>query len=191
MDASRLGRGEMVAAGSAVVLFIVMFFGWFKFPSEINGIATGVNLAAAAGVDTSINAWQSYDFTDLILMLTIIVTVGTAISAAMARDVALPVATSALVTGLGILSFIFVGWSIINTPSSGPIDLDRGIWVFVGLVLTAGIAYGGWMSMQEEGTSFGAQADRLQGDDPPPPPPPPPAASPPAGGPPAGGPPAA
>jgi hypothetical protein len=178
----------MIAAGSAVVLFIVMFFGWFKFPDTINGVPTGVNLAAAAGVDTSINAWQSYDFTDLILMLTIIVTVGTAIAAAMAREVTLPVATSALVTGLGALSFVFVAWSIINTPSSGPIDLDRGIWVFVGLVLTAGIAYGGWMSMQEEGTSFGDQADRLQdrGDAPPPPPPPaPPAAGPPAGGPPA------
>jgi hypothetical protein len=184
----------MIAGVSAVILFIVMFLGWFKFPDEINGQATGVDLAAAAGVDTSFNAWQSYDFTDLVLLLTIIVTIGTAVSAAMAREIRLPVAASALVAGLGILSFLFVGWSIINTPSSGPIDLDRGIWVFIGLILTAGIAYGGWMAMQEEGTSFGAQADRLGNDDPPPPPPPPPppaAGGPPAGGPPAGGPPAA
>jgi hypothetical protein len=186
METSRLGRGEMIAAVSAVVLFIVMFLGWFKFPDEINGQATGVDIAAAAGVDTTFNAWQSYDFTDLILLLTIIVTIGTTVSAAMAREIALPVAASALVAGLGILSFVFVGWSIINTPSSGPIDLDRGIWVFIGLILTAGIAYGGYVSMQEEGTSFGAQADNLGGNDPPPPPPPPPpAANPPAGGPPA------
>jgi hypothetical protein len=191
METSRLGRGEMIAGVSAVILFIVMFLGWFKFPDTINGVSTGVDLAAAAGVDTTFNAWQSYDFTDLILLLTIIVTIGTVVSAAMAREITLPVAASALVTGLGILSFVFVLWSIINTPSSGPIDLDRGIWVFVGLILTAGIAYGGWVSMQEEGTSFGAQADRLGGGGDPPPPPPPPAAGPPAGGPPAGGPPAA
>lgn len=191
MDTNRLGRGEMIAGISAVILFIVMFLGWFKFPDTINGVATGVDLAAAAGVDTTFNAWQSYDFTDLILLLTIIVTIGTVVSAAMAREITLPVAASALVTGLGILSFVFVLWSIINTPSSGPVDLDRGIWVFVGLILTAGIAYGGWVSMQEEGTSFGAQADRLGGGGDPPPPPPPPAAGPPAGGPPAGGPPAA
>ena len=186
MDSSRLGRGEMIAAVSAVLLFIVMFFGWFSFPDEINGQATGVDLASAAGIDTSFNAWQSYDFTDLILMVTILVTIGTAVMAASAREVALPVAASALVAGLGILSVIFVLWSIINTPSSGPVDLDRGIWVFIGLIFTAGIAYGGWMAMQEEGTSFSAQTDRVGGDDPPPPPPPPPpAASPPAGGPPA------
>jgi hypothetical protein len=182
MDSSRLGRGEMIAAVSAALLFIVMFFGWFSFPDEINGVATGVDVASAAGVDTSFNAWQSYDFTDLILVVTILVTLGTAVSAAMAREVTLPVAASALVAGLGILSLVFVLWSIINTPSSGPVDLDRGIWVFVGLILTGGIAYGGWMSMQEEGASFSVQGGDAP---PPPPPPPPPAASPPAGGPPA------
>jgi hypothetical protein len=83
------------------------------------------------------------------------------VATAMACDVAMPVAVSALTAGLGILSFIFVGWSIINTPSEGPVDLSRELWVFVGLVLTAGIAYGGWMAMREEGTSFGDQADRF------------------------------
>ena len=34
--------------------------------------------------------------------------------------------------------------------------------VFLGLIAAAGIAYGGWASMQEEGTSFGAQAENLQ-----------------------------
>jgi hypothetical protein len=157
-----------------------MFFNWFSLPDEIDGVATGVGLAEAAGIDTGINAWQAYDFTDLILMLTIIVAAGGAVATLMARDVALPVAASAITAGLGILSLVFVAFSILNTPSEGPIDLDRSWGVFVGLLLTAGIAYGGWMSMQEEGTSFGDQVDRAQGGGPPPPP----AAPPPAGGPP-------
>ena len=161
MDAGRLGRGEAIAGVSAALLFIVMFLGWFGVPEEINGVPTGVGFAEAAGIDTTFNAWQSYDFTDLLLLVTIVVAVGGAIATLMARDVAMPVAVSALTAGLGILSFIFVGWSIINTPSEGPVDLDRKLWLFVGLVLTIGIAYGGWMAMREEGTSFSDQADRF------------------------------
>jgi hypothetical protein len=161
MDTGRLGRGEAIAGVSAALLFIVMFLGWFGVPEEVNGVPTGVGFAEAAGIDTTFSAWQSYDFTDLLLLVTIVVAVGGAIATLMARDVAMPVAVSALTAGLGILSFIFVGWSIINTPSEGPVDLDRELWVFVGLVLTVGIAYGGWLAMREEGTSFSDQADRF------------------------------
>jgi hypothetical protein len=185
MDADRLGRGEQIAGACAVVLFIVMFFNWFSFPNADQ---------APPGFDTGFNAWQSYDFTDLILLVTIIVAAGGAVATMMARDVALPVAASAVTAGLGILSFVFVGFSILNTPSFGALgvnlDLDRSWGVFVGLLLTAGIAYGGWQSMQEEGTSFGDQVDRVGGGDGGAAPPPPPPAAPPPSDPPAGPPPA-
>ena len=175
MEADRLGRGEQIAGICAALLFIVMFFTWFKVP--------GADQVEAAGFDAGANAWQSYDFTDLILIVTILVAAGGAIATMMARDVALPVAASAITAGLGILSFVFVGFSIINTPSFGAgafdIDLDRGWGVFAGLILTAGIAYGGWLSMQEEGTSFGHQYDQATGGDDAPPPPPPAAPPPP------------
>ncbi len=185
MDSGRLGRGETIAGVCAVLLFIVMFFGWFSLPGP-DEVATP--FGGTISFDASANAWQSYDFTDLLLLVTIVVAVGGAVATAMARDVALPVAVSALTAGLGILSFVFVLFSIINTPSEAGIDFDREIWVYVGVVLTAGIAYGGWMAMQEEGTSFSEQPDRVQnragdattgGDSAPPPPPPPP---PPSGG---------
>lgn len=193
MDSARLGRGEMIAGVCAAILFIVMFLGWFGAPDEIDGVPTGIDLAEAAGIDTTASAWQAYDFTDFVLLVTIVVAVGGAIATMMARDVAIPVAVSALTAGLGILSFVLVGWSIINTPSEGSIDSTREIWVFVGLLLTAGIAYGGWESMREEGTSFGEQADPVQDrvgrDDPGEPPPPPPAStSPPPSSPPPQGP---
>ena len=179
MDADRLGRGEQIAGICAVLLFIVMFFNWFELP--------GVDQAEALGVevDAGINAWQAYDFTDLILLVTIVVAAGGAVATLMARDVALPVAASAITAGLGILSFVFVAFSILNTPSGGAVDLDRSWGVFVGLLLTAGIAYGGWNSMQEEGTTFGDQYDRAAGGGDPPsppaaPPPPPSGGAPPA-----------
>jgi hypothetical protein len=74
--------------------------------------------------------------------------------------------------------------SIISPPDLGVdlsgtgIDHTRKIGVWLGLIAAAGIAYGGWRAMQEEGTSFGGEADRFRGapDEgtsagPPPPPP--------------------
>ena len=75
---------------------------------------------------------------------------------------------------------------IISPPDGGAAFASTSaasIGVFLGLIAAAGVAYGGWMAMQEEGASFSAQADRLGGGDAPPPPPPPPAPPPSAAGP--------
>jgi hypothetical protein len=88
----------------------------------------------------------------------------------------LPVAMSAITAGLGFLSVLTIAYRILDTP----FDASRKYGVFLGLIAAAGVAYGGWVAMQEEGTSFGDQADRLGGGGDPPPPPPP--AQPPAGG---------
>ncbi len=173
MDTNRLGRGEMIAAVCAVVLLLVMFiFSWFGIGGDLGAIA------AAADVDTGANAWQSFGFIDIVLFITILVAIGLAVMKANAQSPNLPVAGSALVAGLGILSLLLLLYRVIDTPY----DADREIGIFLGLLLTAGIAYGGWEAMREEGTSFGAQGDRLQnrdrtpgsstGRDVPPPPPP-------------------
>ena len=64
----------------------------------------------------------------------------------------------------------------LDIPVGLRLDVSRKIGVFLGLIAAVGIAYGGWRAMQEEGTSFGDQADRVGGDNPPPPPPSAPAA---------------
>ena len=71
-----------------------------------------------------------------------------------------PVAVSALAAGLGILAVVLILFRIISPPDFGApdsgVDLDvgRGIGVFLGLIAAGGVAYGGWVAMQEEGTSF-------------------------------------
>jgi hypothetical protein len=184
MEVDRLRRGELIAGISGVVLIIVMFLGWWGAPG-VEGIDIE-GIAEAAGVDTTANAWELADFMDIIWFLTGLVAIGLALATAMARTVSLPVAASALTAGLGILSTILILYRIIDPPY----EADREFWVFVGLIAAAGIAYGGWLSMQEEGTTFAGEADRLQdrvgGPDepgPPPPPPPPPTSPPPPGNP--------
>jgi hypothetical protein len=153
MDVNRLTQGEKIAAGSAIALFIVMFFSWFGFPeSDIT------NALGAAGVDTSFNAWQSFDFIDLLLLLTVVAALGAAVVKASDTRVDFPLST--IVTVLGGLSTLLVLYRIIDPPS----DAARKFGVFLGLIAVAALTYGGWLMMQEEGTSFQDAADRLGGD---------------------------
>jgi hypothetical protein len=186
MDAGRLGRGELIAGISGVVLFIVMFFSWFGY-DVAPGFSDLSQQLGGPSVDTSVgfNAWESFDIIDLILLLTVIAAVGLAVAGAAARTVALPVASSAIVTGLGGLSTLLIIYRIIDPPG----DASRKIGVFLGLIFAAGITIGGWMAMQEEGATFtpGGGGGYTGGGGAPPPPPPP---QPPAGGPPSAPPPA-
>jgi quinol-cytochrome oxidoreductase complex cytochrome b subunit len=173
MDADRLRTGELIAAVSAVALFIIMFLPWFG----VGGVAgealeQAQDLGFAGEVETSANAWESFDFIDLVLLVTIVIAVGLAVATMAAQTVALPVAASAITAGLGVLSTLLILYRIIDPPG----DADRKFWIFLGLIAAAGIAYGGWRAMQEEGTSFGGEADRVRGRGEPPPPsaPPPP-----------------
>ena len=87
--------------------------------------------------------------------------------AAAASKPDMPVALSAITAGLGILGVVLVLFRIISPPDFGVgdlVDVGRGIGVFLGLVAVAGVAYGGWAAMQAEGSSFGAQTDRVGGD---------------------------
>jgi hypothetical protein len=166
MDADRLRRGELIAGLSALALLIIMFLPWFG----IGGVAEEAleqaqDFGFAADVETSANAWESFDFIDIVLLVTVIVAGALAVSAMMAQSVALPVAVSALTAGLGILSTLLVLYRLLDTP----FDASRKFGVFLGLIAAAGIAYGGWLAMQEEGTTFSGEADRvgdrLGGDD--------------------------
>jgi hypothetical protein len=198
METNRLRTGELIAGVAGIALFIIMFLPWFGLDADVP--AGAEEAAESVGfalpdVDLSVNAFEAFDFIDLVLIVTVVVAVGLAVAALMAQTVALPVAASALTAGLGILSTLLVLYRIIDTPAG----LDREFWVFLGLIAAAAIAYGGWRAMQEEGTSFAGEADRIgdrfsdrptdAGGAPPPRPapgdpgaPPPPSSAPPPGG---------
>jgi hypothetical protein len=189
MDASRLTRGEQVAAIAGIALIVIMFLPWFG----IGGVAgealeQAQDLGFAPDVSTSANAWESFDVIDLVLLLTVIAAIGIAVAAMMAQTVALPIAASAITAGLGILSTVLVAYRLLDPP----LDASRKFGAFLGLIAAAGVAYGGWLAMQEE-AAFTDQAS-TPGEAPPPPtpgeapPPPPPPAPPASGGPPPQGP---
>jgi hypothetical protein len=158
----------MIAGISGVLLFIFMFFGWYGAPDVVDEAveqaqqaaeALGVDAPAVEEADTTINAWESFDFTDLILLIAVLVSVGLAAMTLMGNSASLPVAGSALTCGIGALAFVFVLYRTLDPPAEG---LEREIGLWLGLLATAGIAVGGYLGMQEEGTTFSEQGERLR-----------------------------
>lgn len=179
----RLSTGEKIAGGSAVLLFIFMFFDWFTV--DISSGDGFVSLSAGG------NAWEAFSWIDLFLMLTIVVAVAVAVIRLSDALVEPPVSLNAVAAVLGAVSVLLVLYRIIDPPiDTGDlpgIDVGRAIGVYLGLLASAGIAYGGYRAMQEEGTSFGEIGDQFSSrggpgagppqppsSTPPSPPPPPP-----------------
>jgi hypothetical protein len=190
MDADKLSTGEKVAGVSAVLLFVFMFFDWFSV--EVSGGSGVFTASAVAGG----SAWDALEFIPIVLVVTILAAIGVAALRLTDSTFEPPVSANAVVAVLGGLSVLLILFRIVDTPGGGSVpglsvDVSPAVGIFLGLLAAAGIAYGGYRAMQEEGASFGATADRLSGgagggpsagpppppSSPPPPPPPPPPAS--------------
>jgi hypothetical protein len=173
MDLDRLNIGEKIAAVSAILLFVFMFFNWFGV--EVSGVGGFSGTISGEGG----NAWDTLDWIPIILLVTIIaalVMAGLRLSDSTYEP---PAPMSTLVTVLGVFSVLLILFRIVDPPSFGSfggvsVEATRSIGVFLGLIAAGGIAYGGYSSMREEGITFGDTADRLSSGGTPPPPPPPP-----------------
>ncbi|MGN6815799.1 MAG: hypothetical protein ACTHK3_06915 [Solirubrobacterales bacterium] len=189
MDVDRLSMGEKIAGISALLLFIFMFFDWFS-ASASNGFVT---------ISVGGSAWDALDVIPIILLIAIVAAVGVAVVRLSDAIFEPAISMNAVVSVLGAISFLLILYRIISPPDSGVsgIDVSPEVGIFLGLIAAAGIAYGGYRAMQEEGVTFGDVGDRLggggghghggpgaPGDTPlqppaatPPPPPPPPGSS--------------
>lgn len=185
MDFMILNRGERIAGIAGIALIIIEFLAWWGgggFVGSVNGVSVNVDATV------SFSAWDAASFMDIIWFVTGLSGIAVALIAASDYEPGLPVAASAIATALGALSTLLIVYRLIDPPY----DLSRKYGVFLGLIAAAGIAFGGWLAMQEEGTSFAGEADRFRGGGPggpgagppPPPPPPPPAEQPPPSSPP-------
>lgn len=179
MELDKLNTGEKVSAASAILLFVFMFFEWFGV--KVSGVS-GFSGTVATGEGGS--AWDALDVIPIFLMLAIVVAIGVAVIRLTDADLEPPVSLNAIVAGLGGLAVLLILYRIISPPDFGSfggvtVEATLKFGIFLGLIAAAGIAYGGYSAMREEGATFGGEADRLSGGPPPPPPPPPPSQQPP------------
>jgi uncharacterized membrane protein YhaH (DUF805 family) len=155
MDADRLSTGEKIAGVSAILLFIFMFFDWFTVSAD-NGFAS---------VSVGGSAWDALDVIPIILMLAIIAAIGVAVIRLTDAVFEPAISVNAVVAVLGIISVLLILYRIISPPDAdfSGISVDPAFGIFLSLISAAGIAYGGYRAMQEEGASFGDVGDRLGG----------------------------
>ncbi len=161
MDLNRLTNGEKLAGIAALVLFIASFIPmWASFGTE-----TDIPEAEVFGVEqkADYSAWDGYGFTMTIALLLAIVIVGLVIAkAAGGLDrVNLPVPLGLVYTGAGVLILLIMLLSLLTGPSGvNEIDYggvkyvaERGLLLYLGILLAAATAVGGFLHMKEEGST--------------------------------------
>lgn len=136
MDLNRLGQGHRIAAGAGVLLFIDLFLNWYSVSDEFT----------RGFVNLSFSAWDAFDFTDLLLAVTALVAIAAAVQSL--GVLRLPVRLSSVLLPLAGVMTLIVIYRIINQPSDNDaIDVSWGAWL--GLVLTAAVAYGAMKAQSE------------------------------------------
>jgi hypothetical protein len=159
VSARRLSRGEKISVAAAVLLFASMFLDWF-----------GAKVAGVPGFSGSVegggySAWDALEVIPVFLMLAIVLALGVALVRLLDSDLELSVSLNAFVAAAGALAFLLILYRIVDPPGFGlagvAVDTTLKLGVFIGLVAAAGIAYGGWSAMRDEGLTFDGAADRL------------------------------
>jgi hypothetical protein len=163
VDLQRLGRGEKIAGASAILLFIFMFFDWFS-----------VSVHGADGIDSgsigSGSAWDALDNIPVFLVITILIALAVVALRLADSDWEPPVPANAVVLLFAAISFILILYRIVDTPGGGSlggvsVDVSPTFGIFISLIAAAGLSYGAYVGMNDEGTTLRDIGDRFGGGD--------------------------
>jgi hypothetical protein len=138
VDANRLSQGQMIAAVSAILLFIFSFLPWFSI--------SGVTLAGTASKNFSL--WEAENPLDIYLLLVILVALVPAALALLGGGGDAPLAPFAITLLAGIGTLLIFYQLFDHDFFSGNFSIKIGM--ILGLISCAGITVGGYLSMQED-----------------------------------------
>ena len=125
VDPSRLRRGELLAGAGAVLLLVFMVAG--KWAGSGSGFQTLVTLR-----------W--------LIVVTIAAAFGLVILQMTRRAPALPVTMSLIVTVLGLITVLALVYRVLINPPA-----QQHAAAYLGLLSAIALAYGGYVSLREEG----------------------------------------
>ena len=139
MDLTRLRVGELVAGTAALALLLSLFLDW----NRDVGVDDGGASIAGFGTETG---WGSLG---VITLLVVLAAIGTALALGVLtvtkRPAALPIGAAVLTTFVGILGMLVLAVRVLL------LDDSLGA-AYLGLLLMALIAGGGWITMADERT---------------------------------------
>lgn len=139
MDLSRLRLGELVAGIAALALLVTLFFDWNRDTGAEGSVASVGRFGAESG-------WSALGVITLLLVL---VAVGVALTLVLftvtRRPAALPIGAAVLTTAIGtvVLGVLAVRVLLLDDSLGG---------AYLGLLFTALIPVGGWITMADERT---------------------------------------
>jgi hypothetical protein len=131
-DPAAVSRATWIAAGGSVILFISVFFSWYKVSFE--------------GFSASASGWDAVDTSKLVALLALLAFAALVLEM-FVPSVTLPVPASLIIIACGALAFLLVLLKMIDQPGGGAVDLAWGI--YVALIAAAVTTYGGYAKMTE------------------------------------------
>ncbi len=139
----RIHTGEVISAVSALVLLPLIFaVEWYG--------AVGLPRATRSGLTTAENAWTVLTNLRWLMLLTVFVAVGAVILHATPSTHGSKTNTGWLVTLLGGLTMVLLGYRVLIDPPNPHAIVDVKVGGYLGLLAALGIAVGGLETWREE-----------------------------------------
>lgn len=170
-DPRRLRAGEVIAGVCALALLGDMFAHWFGTTLRLRSPnALSERALPLGGGQTSIgvDAFNAFAVIQVILLLTIAVTLTMIAVTASQRRTALPIVLNVVATPLALLSTLLVAFRVLVSRPAAPLPahlaaLETSVSTHVGvrlggwlgLALIAGLSCGTYLSMRDERVSAG------------------------------------
>jgi hypothetical protein len=174
-DTTKLSFGDMIAGASGLALFLFMFLPWFEAGTSDDEEQEQLEEAAdELGIDLVKNAWESFAFIDILLLLIAAAAIVYAVMRALDALPVLPIPPGLIIAGLGAFALLLILFRIFVTPN---LEIEAGgetvkvkdeedgevnrkiIGLLLSLLAAGGIAFGGFTSAQERAQGqFGGPA---------------------------------
>jgi hypothetical protein len=145
-DSTRIRLGEMIAAISALVLFVAMFLDWSTFSGTPRDRFV---LTAGGKYPPTGSAWHAYANTSLLVLVLIIAALALPVVTATGQRPGFPLAGA--VTILAVLVGAFIVYKLFGHRPGGNTFTQVGVGGYLALVAIIGIIVGAFLTAQEEG----------------------------------------
>lgn len=151
---ARLRLAERIIGAAAIAFLVILFlFHWY-------GISSNVNSFAGLSVNVSRNGWDTFTNSRWVWLASIVVALAAVYLRGAQTQIESAVGPGVAVSGLGALSTILILYRIIHHPTAsasiGSVHVSLGIkiGIWLGLIASAALTYGGYVLMGEEGESL-------------------------------------
>lgn len=157
----KLSRGERIVLFASALLVVTSILPlWASYEATVRG--GGIDQSSSE----SFTVWSdAYNFVPKLAILLALMALGLVIAKIVGANIKLPAATGVIYAAVGGVATLLLLVTVLFGPrefgleESGfeafgveaSFDVSRGLFLFLGLVLAAAIAVGGYLHMQEEG----------------------------------------